>query len=202
MYFDRILAELKATSPAGLVAAVDAFDWDAWKADVAGAYQVVYGQVVLEQADLESGARGYDPFRRDDPFVKKFMTGYVAERVTQLEQTTRDDVKALIRGVLDTGGAGSHAELRDQVLAKVRERFEEYAQWRADRIARTETAIAYNHGSTFAYRQAGIEKVQVSDGDDDADCAALDGTIQTLEWALAHPVAHPNCTRSFAPVAE
>jgi hypothetical protein len=50
--------------------------------------------------------------------------------------------------------------------------------------------------------QAGVTHVEVSDGDDDDDCADADGQVWTLEEALANPIAHPNCVRSFAPADE
>jgi hypothetical protein len=69
-------------------------------------------------------------------------------------------------------------------------------------IAQTETAVAFNTGAVLSYREAGIEKVEVLDGDEDEDCASVNGTTQTLEWAMDNPVAHPHCTRAFSPVVD
>ena len=62
--------------------------------------------------------------------------------------------------------------------------------------------IMGNHGTVVASRQAGVTHVEVSDGDDDEACAHANGQVWTLEEALANPVAHPNCTRSFSPVED
>ncbi len=77
---------------------------------------------------------------------------------------------------------------------------------RAQTIALTETATAYNLTSSAGYRESGlIDEVDVFDGPecgwtehDDPDPA--DGSRRTLDEADAYPVAHPNCQRAFGPV--
>ena len=73
---------------------------------------------------------------------------------------------------------------------------------RAKTIARTEIANAQNTGTIARYQVAGVTRVRVYDGDYDELCDSLNGTIQTMDWAIANPTAHPNCTRSFAPIVE
>ncbi|MFF7631467.1 hypothetical protein [Streptomyces cyaneofuscatus] len=57
---------------------------------------------------------------------------------------------------------------------------------------------------TTAYEQLGCTRVQVRDGAEcgwtshqDSDLA--DGTYRSIDAALAHPTAHPNCQRQFLP---
>jgi hypothetical protein len=77
---------------------------------------------------------------------------------------------------------------------------------RADTIALTETATAYNTASIAGYEDSGlVETVEVFDGPecgwtehDDEDLA--DGSIRTLDEADDYPVSHPNCQRAFGPV--
>ncbi len=77
---------------------------------------------------------------------------------------------------------------------------------RADTIALTETATAYNLASSAGYRESGlIDEVEVFDGPecgwtehDDPDLA--DGSTRTLAEADDYPTAHPNCQRAFGPV--
>jgi HK97 family phage portal protein len=73
--------------------------------------------------------------------------------------------------------------------------------YRAERIARTETGVAYNVSTTDAYDEAGVRQVLVHDGTDD-ECADADGQTWSLAEAADNPLAHPNCTRAFAPVVE
>ena len=201
--FRQGAAGIKATSSAAqkkLFRAVDTFDWKKWNAATKRALDKEFRAIVKEQG-AKTAASLSASFNFLDPFVQKELTKYVADRIKELETTTKADVKALIQSQL-VDGVGTTSELGDKIRDAVQEKFAGYEDWRADRIARTETAIAYNNGTVFAARQAGVKKVEVSDGDDDEACAAANGQIWTLEEALAEPVAHPNCTRSFSPVPE
>lgn len=69
-------------------------------------------------------------------------------------------------------------------------------------IARTELGTAQQIAATARYEAAGVARVRVLDnGQDDPDdaCSQLNGTMQTLAWAKANLLGHPNCTRCFAP---
>lgn len=110
-----------------------------------------------------------------------------------IENTTVADVRRVITAQLEAGG--THAEMR----TALGELFSDYQDWRLDRIARTETAAAYNLGSLGQYREAGIGYVRVVDGDGDAICAPWNGRLATLEEAEGSPLGHPNCTRSWIP---
>jgi hypothetical protein len=65
-----------------------------------------------------------------------------------------------VRDALEAG-TGSSLELGDLIADKVREKFDAYADWRADRIARTETANAYNYGRRVRLSEAGVTEVDV-----------------------------------------
>jgi hypothetical protein len=182
-----------------LLALIDAFDWASYHEDLKGEFAAIFGNIV----DLQ-GQRGADraggSWNNDDAFVQRSLTTYVGDRIVELDKTTKTDVGDLIRGLLESDeGAGTTIELGDAIAEKVQEKFAGYEDWRADRIARTETSVAYNFGNIFGYRQAGVEEVEVSDGDGDEECAAANGQTWTLEEALANPVAHPNCERDFSP---
>ncbi len=77
----------------------------------------------------------------------------------------------------------------------------------ADTLARTVTATAYNDGTFTQCRTDGFDWVEVFDGPDcgwsshhDSDKA--NGTVRHIEDAEAHPISHPRCARSFAPVVD
>lgn len=140
-------------------------------------------------------------FEQSDPAVVAAVK-QSGSRVTDINETTRD----AIRGVLQTGaeqgwtidqlveGVGEDAGLRDVVA-------ESYAG-RSRAIARTELGMAQNVASFERYDSAGVKGVVVFDGgseDSDEDCNALNGTVQTLAWARANALGHPNCTRAFGP---
>lgn len=84
-----------------------------------------------------------------------------------------------------------------------------FSRARARMISRTESGMAYNRGSLLGFRDSGrVTRVRVFDGD---GCSwpdghgggpDADGMIVDLDEAEAHPLAHPNCVRGFAPVVE
>jgi len=183
-----------------VLALVDKFDWASYNEDLKGEFADIFGNIVVSQGERGAARAGLDVFNAEDPFVQRRLTAYVGDRITQLDETTRDNVSDLIRTMLeDDAGIGSVGELGDRIAENVRERFDGFADYRADRIARSETAIAYNYGNILGYRQAGVEEVVVSDGDGDPECAAADGQVWPLAKALENPIAHPNCERDFSP---
>lgn len=189
----------RVPSPAKLKKMVDSFDWAAWNAEAKAVLADPIRAVAVEQA--RKTASGLDAsFDEHDPWVDRRLTAYVGARIKDLDRTTREEVADLIRDRLASDdGTGSTGALGDEIADLVREKFDGYADWRADRIARAETAIAYNYGDVFGYRAAGITHVQVLDDGEgfDCDCAQVNGQIWTLEEALENPIGHPGCVRSF-----
>lgn len=125
--------------------------------------------------------------------ARQLVGGYLERLSVGIEQTTVDGVKAILEQALreEWDNATTRAAISDL--------FEGWADWRVDRIIRTETAAAYNIGSIGQYREAGIKLVRVVDGDGDEPCAAANGSLWTLEEAEGDPLAHPNCTRTWIP---
>lgn len=79
-------------------------------------------------------------------------------------------------------------------------------QYRAETIARTETKTAQNRASVSAYRKSDVvAALRCFDG---AGCGwtghkdpnKANGRVVSFEDAERHPLAHPRCVRSFAPV--
>ena len=187
-------------TPKELKALADSFDYESWSTKVSAAIAPHYEAIANEQGKRD--ANKYDlEWDVDDPFVDRWFTSYLGERITQLEETTRDIVRRELQSALEDGKADSLSEFADR-LRSVTADSAAFSPSRALMIARTETANAYNAGSALAYRQNGIEHVEVSDGDDDEECAAVDGAVWSVDDALANPTEHPNCTRAFAPVLD
>lgn len=184
------------TTAAALVKKLEAFDWAAWDKSLAEGITQPYRDVVLTSADAAARLAG-KTFNPKDPLLSRFMTNYVGERVVQLNGTTKELVADAIRSKL---ADATDDVLTDTIRDLVREKFAGYEQYRATRIARSETAIAYNHGNVLGFAQAGVDEVEVSDGTDDDLCANANGQTWSLSDALSEPIAHPNCTRSFIPI--
>lgn len=181
---------------------VETFDWDVWNAKIRSAVDEGYRTVATEQGDRAVDEFDLDEeFDADDPFVARWFTRYVGERITQLDETTRDVVREELQSALEDGKADSVQDLAGRLRETVSDSAA-FSPARALTIARTETATAYNHGALLAYDQNGIDRVEVSDGDGDDECAEADGAIWSVDEAMGNPVEHPNCTRAFAPVID
>lgn len=111
-----------------------------------------------------------------------------------ISEATREMIRAQVVRALTVGSSPDD-------LMKALQSHYAFSAARAETIARTETALAYNRGVVASYRQALVTHVEVLDGDYDEECQMADGQIWTLEEAEANPVAHPNCVRAFSPLA-
>lgn len=116
----------------------------------------------------------------------------VGERITKINETTRDDIAAIIAKGFDDGL--SPAEIGDLIEGATA-----FDEARAELISRTETALAYNESALRSYTEFGVTQVQAIDGDQDEECAARDGQTFSLEEALSI-TDHPNGTLDWAPV--
>lgn len=74
----------------------------------------------------------------------------------------------------------------------------------ASMVVRTQTALAHNHGVLNTSKAEGVRWMECFDsygcglaGHSDADAPA--GTVRPIEEALAYPISHPNCARSWSP---
>jgi hypothetical protein len=117
-------------------------------------------------------------------------------RVADISETTRGFLARVLADGADAG-LTTH-ELTDGIRLVIEESY----KGRARAIARTELGTAQQNCAVARYANAGVDRVIVFDnGQDDPDeaCAAINNTTQTLAWAKANPLEHPNCTRCFAP---
>jgi hypothetical protein len=182
-----------------LLVVLERFPWGEWAKRLAPGLSQTYRDLV-QTAGKAAAASAGGTWDFQDPFLSRWMTRYVGERIVQLERTTKVRVAALIRKTFDEAPSTALHDLSRLVLDAVQAEFVAYEGWRAMRIARTERAIAANHGTIFGYVQAGVEEVEVSDGVEDDDCKEANGQIWTVARAIANPLAHPNCVRAFSAV--
>ena len=118
------------------------------------------------------------------------------------DDTRRALVRALAKGrELGEGPSTLGRRIRSQVPSG---RFRTAGpRYRAQLIARTETAYAQNGSAVATYKRSDVfTGVLVFDGDEDAGCAVASGQVWTFARAADEPLEHPQCTRSFAPTTE
>lgn len=128
----------------------------------------------------------------------------VGNRVTGILETTRELIRSYVETSIERGYSVDQlvAGVDDDGFLGLGAIFAE----RAQTIALTETATAYNLSSSAAYRDSGlVETVLVFDGPecgwtehDDPDLA--DGSVRSLDDADEYPTSHPNCQRAFGPI--
>lgn len=116
----------------------------------------------------------------------------VGKRITGILDTTREDVQRLIsQGLNDGLGAAQLGDLIESATT-----FDEY---RAELIARTETAQVLNEAALESYREFGVNRVRAIDGDEDDECRERDGKEYALDEALDIS-DHPNGTLDWVPI--
>jgi HK97 family phage portal protein len=116
------------------------------------------------------------------------------DRIRGMLRTTRDAIAAVVSNGIRDGL--SPAQLGDAIESTAG--LDEY---RAELISRTETMLAYNDAAIGTYREFGVGQVQAIDGDVDAECAARNGAIFSLDEASGI-TDHPNGTLDWVPVVE
>ncbi len=125
-----------------------------------------------------------------------------AARVTKINERTRDSVQSFLIDGLREGLTAN--ELADRIESGVtldngQPAFDEY---RAELIARTELADAYNSSAIASYEDAGVTEVEAIDGDDDEECRdRVANNPYTIEQAMQIE-DHPNGTLDWVPVID
>jgi SPP1 gp7 family putative phage head morphogenesis protein len=135
-----------------------------------------------------------------DDAVLDFVRSRGGERITGMADTTRDAVLRAIRPILAEAAEEGTAPL--ELSKQLTDAVGDLAIWseeRAEMIARTETALAYNDAALSSYREYGVDEVEAIDGDDDPECAERDGKRYPLAEALSI-TDHPNGTLDWVPV--
>ena len=156
---------------------------------------------VLESGRAAYGASAEDyslgvSLADDSPWIDQYM-GQRLHLIHGIDDTTSNNLR-------DSLAKGAEAgESMDQLSDRVSAIFADAIDNRADTIARTETIQAYGAASVQSYRDAGIDRVQIYDGSDDPECAAVNGMIVTPDEAdQLMGDEHPNGTRGVAPVID
>lgn len=133
-------------------------------------------------------------FDVSNPAVKQTISR-LATRCVGMTETTKDDIRAVLERAFDLEDVPGV----DKIAAQLREAGVTSSRSRSRTIARTETRAAYNEGAIMSYREAGVERVEILDSDNDPECAERNGKIVSIEEATEID-PHPNCVIAFAPV--
>ena len=145
------------------------------------------------------GVDGESSFAQTNPRAATWAKARAGDLIVDIAASAKEETIAKLKSVL--GEAYDNPNVtRQDVTDAISELWDTYPDWKADLISRTETAFAENGGTLAGYKDTGVEFVLVSDGTSDDICAAADGATWTTESADAHPLGHPQCSRSFSPL--
>src|SRR5262245_42621935 len=124
------------TTAFALIKSLNEFDWAKWEKELTKKLGPAYKRIAEEQARRTSIQYGFAAdYVLDDPWTSTVMTKYVAARVTSISGTTKADLKEFIRTWLaDQRPAATTAELGSKLYDDLKQKFDGYAKWRADRI--------------------------------------------------------------------
>ena len=223
----RALERLSAAQPLTAMAKRDEGDlgpgWD----ELAGELGKILGRAAGAGAEAATGVLGFDfesapeaalsyaRSRAAELVGKKLVAGHLMDNPDArwaITDTLRADINSLVGEAIEKGWSPQEltSELREVAFSK----------WRAETIARTETARAYNRGASAAYKEHGVARVEVLDGagclpdghDDGAGAPSGEPGVQDdaeangQNWSVDEfeelPTGHPNCVRAAAPIVD
>lgn len=207
----RVVAALNERSTAAapetrdIADVLTALDWDYEDAELRAVLEQLWSALGETATADVAGLLGTDALVWDlaNPWVQEVLE-HVGQRVTMVNQTTKDDIARIVTSALDEGV--SIPELAD----RLRGQFEETYRGRSETIARTESMNAYSEASVRGYEESGVvSEVEFLDnpnhttdpGSDGLTCSQRNGLVVPLDRARFHIAGeHINGTMSVAPV--
>jgi HK97 family phage portal protein len=112
------------------------------------------------------------------------LASQMAKKVTRINETTRAELARLIEK--SNENAWTIAELNTEIQNK----FESFGEYRAMTIARTESRDAWDKGASTAYKEIGVERVDVigcTMFEPDSDCGAQNRKLIEVDSFVFHP---------------
>jgi hypothetical protein len=177
----------------------DQKDWDALVEKISAELQIGFGEAV-DQALNALDANDDALWAKIQPRAVRFADDRAAELVTQISETTRDGIRALVKRSLEDG-------LNPQQLKKAIQESTLFDPDRADMIARTELAKSHVQGTLAGWKESGLVAGYnwLCDVQPCVECQdnAEAGTVKIGELFPSGddgPPAHPNCECALSPV--
>jgi hypothetical protein len=127
-----------------------------------------------------------------DDDIANFIETHLDEVATKIAETTHNEVQNFVANQIALGITN-----KNDLANLARRHFEEFPNWKTDRLVRTEVRDIYNAATLLAAEAAGIKQVQAVDAqisaDTDKDCVKRNGRFFTLSDARKED-EHPNGT--------
>lgn len=170
------------------------------------------GESALQKLNLDPGV-----FNVSNPRVAEFISNHTLKLAGEVNQTTLDSIKNLLKE--STIETTSFKELKDAIMESGN-----FSGFRAEMIARTESATAYVEGTRQGWKESDVVEAQEWDSQFDACdwCVEMNGRIVGLDSKyfqrgetfvastgaimnlnfrdISGPPLHPNCRCTLLPV--
>lgn len=125
----------------------------------------------------------------DTDTVAEYLEERGALYVKAVSDTVKNEVASYLAEQIRQGKSNQ------EISQGIREHFQEFPGWKADRLVRSEVRDAYNFATLEAGQQAGIKVVQAKDaqlGDTDAECIERNNQFYSIPQALVETLReHP-----------
>jgi hypothetical protein len=135
-----------------------------------------------------------------DEDIQSYIDSQVGRLIKSVQGTTKDNLRSLLVNSLMEGKDAP------TIAKEISDHFDEFPDWRATRIARSETRDAFNVGTLMTAMSGGLRYARAKDaqgdGPTDETCKKRDGKLFTIREALReNSNTHPNDTLEWEPVA-
>ena len=148
--------------------------------EAAERYAKTYGADMISKG----GSMVYDP---------KTGTRVFVPWLEEQEKVARAEIARILEDGIKEGKSAR------QVAKELTDHFDGDAA-RAKMVARTETASIQSSGRLEQWKARGVRQVRVRDDEGPNSCAIcrrVNGMVWDIDYAMEHPLEHPNCVRSF-----
>ncbi len=188
------------------VRAIEAYDWFADDEDLLDLMRQWWADVIEEAFGMTAQELGVDyAFGASNPFLEEIV-GILGHRIRGINEKTRERIEKVVREKLAEG-----TTIPD-LAAALEEWLEPMYANRATTIARTESQVALNTATEYAYASTGqVTHVRLMDGttcdapagSDGLTCPQRNGLVVPLANIQRHIAAeHPNGTLAYAAVLD
>lgn len=135
--------------------------------------------------------------------IKDARTDILNKLKSMTNKTSVENLRKLITGSFESNDTVT------ELTRKIKDEFEQYSDYRAERIARTESSNAYGRGSLEYYRETGIKYKRWQTMEDDLVAPECWDNQNQGDISIDMPFSsgvfnepnHPNCRCSVIPVS-
>ena len=158
---------------------------------------------VMEQSGKDAIAEtGVDAtFDLQNPRAMDFLNEHALENTNSYSDTMKEDIALEVQQGVEQG------QSVDGIASTIGNFFDDQSDYRAERLARTETIDAYAQGNLEGYRQSGVvtgkewlpdeSACPICQENQEDGVISLDDSFSSGDDA---PPAHPNCECALQPV--